>query len=227
MEEESNWATFYFNVEKFSAEFQNEMSVQLHRCFNAMIEKTDFANENGFKLLIGKTDLKTVYQDGYAFSLVEIIGPNHFSKSLTIYWKSNDNIAICNSNEVNSENVEFGWCEDFEKDQFINYNVEDTVKSIQQNALGFHYTAGFSGYPVLNVVFRFNIEVSEQLENEIHHIVEKTLSSAKIISNQTSKNVYRIKIDFKKKKLENTILEINDLVGSLTRNAILEAIEIE
>ncbi len=226
MKTNSDWATFYFEAEEFSKEFQNEMAVQLHHRFNAMMEQENFVNEHGFQLLVGKTDLQTTYQDGYGFALVEVLGPNHLWTVLTAYWKSDDNTTICKSSEVNAENVKFGWCADFDKERFLNYNKEDLVKNLQLKALGFRYTASFSGYPVLAIVFSFNMGVNEQLKNEINTIAAKKLLSAELIGNKTSKNVYQITVDFKEKKIEDTLFEINQLIASLQGNAIIEAIEI-
>jgi len=226
MKNKSTWATFYFDAEEFSKEFQNEMAVQLHTRFDAMMEQDSFVNENSFQLLVGKTDLKTAYQDGYGFVLVEITGPNHFQTVLTAYWKSEDNVSSCKSINVSAENIEFGWCADFDKEKFLNYIKEDIVKSIQLKTLGFRYTAGFSDYPVIDIVFSFTIEVNEQLKNEINALVAKKLVSAEMIGNKLSKNVYQITIDFKKKKIEDTLFEINQFIASFQGNEIVQAIEI-
>jgi len=222
----TTWATFYFDADQFSNAFQNEMATQLHCCFDAMMEQPDFVSENNFQLLVGKTDLQTAYHDGYGFALVEIVGPNHFHKVLTAYWKAADSVSICTSSEVSVDDVEFGWCADFNKEEILNYNVENVAKVIQRNALGFLYSAGFTNYPIIKIVFSFNVEVREQLENEINAFVLKQLVSANMVASKTSKNVYHITIDFGKKKIDDTLFEINNFIAAFRGNEILRAIEI-
>src|SRR5690606_4947435 len=97
------WASFYNDAStEFSEQFQTEMANQLIHEFNAMVEIDSFAQNKGFMLFVGMTALKTTYQNGYAFALVEVIAPNSYSKTITACWRAEDNEAITKSNSANS-----------------------------------------------------------------------------------------------------------------------------
>ena len=141
------WTKFYDKASTdFSIAFQTEISNQLMIQFDRMMRIENFAENNELSLSIGLTDMKTMHQNGYTFALVEITTPPQYSKILTAFWKS-DNPDITTSSEIVSEDLQIGWCSDFEKDYFLRVAGRKIADEIHKNVLGFTYIANFMTYP--------------------------------------------------------------------------------
>ena len=150
------WASFYQEGHTdFSPAFREEMARQLMQKFDLMLEIPDFARDKEFMLLVGLTPLKTSYKDGYAFSLVDVVGRNAQSTTITIYWKAADNQAITRQKTIATGEVEFGWCADFDKNYFLAFAKENHVPEINGEKLIFDFVFHAELFPDLFITYRF------------------------------------------------------------------------
>lgn len=209
------WASFYNeSLSNFSKEFQTELSNQLKNRFDSMLEIENYADDNDFQLMVGMIPLKLMYQDGYGFGLVEIIDKYSFSKTLTYYWQSADeeNENVINSTKVNSQNIEFGWCADFEKDYFLNIQRNKIVADIQSKVLGFKYVANFELYPDLSFNFIFKVKPSKSNLDEILKLMKKNFKNS-YVSEVTGDNIqFHSIVDFQNTEIEKGISEIDQFI---------------
>lgn len=215
------WASFYNDAStEFSEQFQTEMANQLLDKFNKMVEIEGFAKNKGFMLLVGMEELKTTYQNGYAFALVEIIAPNTYSKTITAYWKSDDNIGIVTADTVNSENVEFGWCSDFDKEFFRSFAKENVIKQIDGVTLNFKYIADFQLFPDITISYEFTtLPTQEQLE-EIKNLLSPNHSEAYISELTEYEGKYFSMFDFQSADPNDGIKQIEQFILSLNSSEI-------
>ncbi|MCH5689868.1 hypothetical protein LWM68_39955 [Niabella sp. W65] len=96
--------------------------------------------------------MKTIYEDGYAFALVYITNPVAVATSLTAYWKplTNINAEIAPELDIwNNENIEFGWCTDFNAENYTPYLKPRNIYSKQQNNTSFLIEYDYTTYPDL------------------------------------------------------------------------------
>jgi hypothetical protein len=225
------WATFYNDAStEFSEQFQTEMANQLMDKFNAIVEIDNLAQNKGFMLFVGMTDLKTTYQNGYAFALVEVIAPNSYSKTITVYWKSDNNQTITKSDTVSSTNVEFGWCSDFEKEFFRSFAKENVVKQIDDVDLNFKFVADFQFFPDLTINYEFKTTPTQEQLKEIKNQSVSKLSQSYISEITEYEGKYFSMIDFQsteveagRKQIEQYILilnssEVGKIINSITIN---------
>lgn len=220
------WATFYNDVsEDFSPEFQREMSNQLMNAFNEMVGIENFASEKKFMLFVGMTELKTLYKDGYAFSLVEVIAPNSFSKSLTAFWKAKDNQKIVASNSVSSQNIEFGWCADFDKEFFKSFVKENVIKTIKDIELNFKYVADFELFPDLNILFQFQQLLDSFKIDKINHLLTSCFTESYISGLSEHDGNYSTVIDFQGTDFNNGVNQIEQFILDLNSSDLCKLIE--
>jgi len=216
------WASFYNDAStEFSEQFQTEMANQLIHEFNAMVEIDSFAQNKGFMLFVGMTALKTTYQNGYAFALVEVIAPNSYSKTITACWRAEDNEAITKSNSANSNNVEFGWCSDFEKDFFRSFAKENLIKQIDGVVLNFKYVADFQLFPDLTIWYEFTTPPTQKQLEEIKN---------QSVSNYTSEvteceGKYFSTIDFQDTDVEAGLKQIEQFILGLNSSGVEKTIK--
>lgn len=228
-----DWASFYNDsLSNFSKEFQTELSSQLKNRFDIMLGIENYADENKFQLFVGMIPLKLMYQDGYGFGLVEIIDKYNFSRALTFYWKSTEenNENAMNSTKVNSQNIEFGWCADFEKNIFLNIDRDKVVSDIQNKILGFQYTANFESFPDLSFNFTFNVTPTRSHLGEIFKLMKKNFKKSYVSEVSGENNQCHSIVDFQSAKIENAILEIDQFIRdyiSSNLKAITKSISID
>lgn len=215
------WASFFQDaLLNFSREFQTELSNQLEAKFDAMIGIENYARKNKFQLFVGMTPLKTIFQDGYGFALVEVIDHYSVSKVLTFYWKSDDNENILKSKEVNSENIEIGWCADFDTEYFLNIEKKKLVNEIQNKVLGFNYTANFDLFPDLSFDFEFKAEpTTDQLE-EIQKLMKMKFKNSYVSDVSGNELKYLAIIDFQGTEFEDGLTEINQFIRDYSMNDV-------
>ncbi|MDX2361510.1 MAG: hypothetical protein QNK23_11940 [Crocinitomicaceae bacterium] len=213
------WATFYNDASTgFSEEFQTEMSKQLMDKFNTMVEIQNFAQDKKFMLFVGMTELKTIYQNGYALSSVEVIAPPAYSNKLTAYWKSDDLETITKSDSISSENIEFGWCSDFDKEFFKSFARKDIIPEVDGINLNFEFIADLQLFPDLSITYQFK---SEPTEKQLEHI-KKTLVSnftESYISGITPfESTYVTMLDFQGTEGNKGLKQIEQFIQDLNSN---------
>jgi hypothetical protein len=209
------WASFYNEaLTDFSEEFQTELSNQLKDRFDLMVEVQNYADDNDFQLLVGMVPLKLTYQDGYGFGLVEIIDKYSFSNTTTFYWKSTEvlNENAINSVKTNRQNIEVGWCADFDKEQFLNLEGNKIVSDIQSKVLGFKYTANFDLYPDISFNFSFTVDPSKSNLDEIFSLMKKNFKNAYVSEISEFKNKFHSIVDFQSTDADDFITEINQFI---------------
>jgi hypothetical protein len=209
------WASFYNDtLTNFSKEFQNELSCQLKSRFDLMMGIENYADDNKFQLMVGMVPLKLTYQDGYGFGLIEIIDKYSFSRTLTFYWKSTDEINenAISSSKVNFQNIEFGWCVDFEKDYFLNLDRNKIVSDIQNKFLGFKYTANFELFPDLSFNFIFKVKPTHSHLEEIFKLMKKNFKKSYVSEITGDNNHFHSIVDFQNSKIEDAIPEIDQFM---------------
>jgi hypothetical protein len=220
------WASFYNDASTdFSLEFQTEMANQLMGRFNAMVGIENFATDKEFMLFIGFHELKTIYQDGYAFAVVEIISPNSFTKSLTTYWKSSDNENIMNSESVNSENIEFGWCADFETEYFKSFAKKNIVSHINGQKLNFKFIPDLQLFPDLNIHYEFTIEPEKDQIDLIINLLKECFAEAYISDVSKYENKYSTMLDFQGTEVDKGVKQIELFVQKLNSSDLTGVIE--
>ena len=220
------WASFYNDASTdFSLEFQTEMANQLMDRFNAMVGIENFATDKEFMLFIGFHELKTIYQDGYAFAVVEIISPNSFTKSLTTYWKSSDNENIMNSESVNSENIEFGWCADFETEYFKSFAKENIVRHIKGQKLNFKFVPDLQLFPDLNIYYEFTMEPEKDQIDRIVNLLNECFVEAYISGISKSDEKYSTMLDFQGTEVDKGVKQIELFVQKLNSSDLTGVIE--
>lgn len=220
------WASFYNDAStEFSEQFRTEMANQLMAKFNSMVEIDSFAQAKGFMLFVGMIELKTTYQNGYAFALVEVIAPNSFSKTITAYWKADDNETIVKSNSANSENVEFGWCSDFDKEFFRSFAKENVIKKINGIDLNFKYVADFQLFPDIIVIYEFTTPPTQEQLEEIKNLLSSPPSQSYISELTEYEGKYTSMFDFHSVDPDVGIRQIEQFILSLNSSEVGEIIK--
>jgi hypothetical protein len=218
------WGTFYGDcLVNFSRQFQTEMSNQLHNKFDLMVGIENYACDNEFQLMVGMTPLKTTFQDGYGFALVEVIDRYSCSKILTIYWKSKDgdNENAINSQGVNAENIDFGWCADFNAD-YLTIERNKIVAEIQGEVVGFECSANFSLFPDLSFNFIFHSEPTDANLKEITKLMKKNFNDSYISEISGGNTKFNVMIDFQSSEIEKGISEINQFIQEYSSSKLKE-----
>jgi hypothetical protein len=220
------WASFYNDAStEFSEQFQTEMANQLVDKFNAIVEIDSFAQRKGFMLFVGMTELKTTYQNGYAFALVEVIAPNSFSIIITAYWKADDNKTIVKSNSANSENVEFGWCSDFDKEFFRSFAKENVIKKINGIDLNFKYVADFQLFPDITISYEFTTPPTQDQLEEIKNLLSSDPSESYISDLTEYEGKYISMFDFHNANPDVGIRQIEQFILSLNSSTVGEIVK--
>ena len=187
------WASFCNEAVAFSETFREEMATQLLKNFYLMlgVEAEVKKHKVDWRLIVGSLPLNTIYQDGYAFAIVEIITPISMSTATTAYWKPKNGEMPENAAHLdiwNNENIEFGWCIDFDKDLYIKYLTPENRLDKTELNIPFDIEYDFSLYPDLCLTVCFNQKVLkdeiEQIENILLEEVQETYISELTDENQ-------------------------------------------
>lgn len=225
------WAMFFNEASTdFSEAFQTEMAQQLMAQFNSLVEIENFAQDKNFMLVVGMTPLKTTYKDGYAFVLVEVICPNSESKTITAYWKARENRLITKVDSITDEDIEFGWCADFDKEFFKSFSVENVISQINGTKLKFKYVAHLELYPDLLITYSFSSEPTEvQLQN-IKILLSSNFTEAYISGIGKVEGIYSTMLDFQATEVSKGLKQIEQFILSLNESeirAIIESVKID
>lgn len=220
------WAAFYNDAStEFSTTFQTEMANQLMDKFNTMVEIDSFAQNKKFILFVGMTELKTTYQNGYAFVLVDVIAPNSYTKTITAYWQANNNETIVKSDFVNSENIEFGWCSDFDKELFKSFAKENVIKQIDGIDLKFKYVADFQLYPDLTISYEFKSLPSQEQLEEIKSLLVTSFTESYVSGVTKYEESHLTMIDFQGTEVEKGLKQIEQFIIALNSGEVIEIIK--
>lgn len=193
------WALFWNDAAQFSDSFQSEMSNQLLEKFNLLLGSSDKSNVFKFLLHVGLTDMKMVRQDDYVFALVDPISPTSFSRTITAYWKTSPHDDLNNATKNNSLNrtiIEFGWCEDFDTEYFLQF--AKPKKNLDEKAynLNFRVEYDYTLYPDLSLTFHFSQNVQEQDLQKIKELFENRLSNTYVSEITNEHGLYSGIVDF-------------------------------
>lgn len=170
------WAIFATEAALFSHTFREAMASQLQDRFYAMLAISHDIKRRKFSFHAGLQPLRTIYNDGYGFALVYISNPVGLSTAVTAYWKPLNEITAENAPAIdnwNNDNIEFGWCTDFDNEDYTPYLKPRNIYSRNETNAKFEIEYDYTMYPDLS----FTICCSEKIfEDEIIEI-EKILSA--------------------------------------------------
>lgn len=221
-----DWVGFYNSAHTdFSPSFKKQFSMQLKDAFNALTGIEDFTEKKDFQILVGMSDMKIIYQDGYGFGLLQLITPSSRSIHQTFYWKAEPVIDAFKTDTYTAENIEFGFCSDFDKNTFLKYYYNDVAASIQDAALGFRYTANFELFPDLTFSFRFKEEQTEEQLKEMEQLMNKKLTNAYVSELSLHNDKYICIVDFQGESDDEAISQIGELIAHLASNPMGKSIE--
>ncbi len=225
------WATFFNEASTdFSEAFQTEMTNQLMAQFNSLVEIENFAKDKNFVLFVGMAPLQTNYKDGYAFVLVEVICPNSEPKTITAYWKSGDNKQIINADSMSVQDIEFGWCADFDKAFFKGFAKENVISQINGIELKFKYVTHLELYPDLFITYNFSSEPTEAQLQHIKTLLDSNFTEAYISGISKAEGIYTTMLDFQATEVNKGLKQIEQFILNLNESnisAIIESIKIE
>jgi hypothetical protein len=193
------WAMFWKDAAKFSNSFQNEMSNQLLEKFNLLLGSKDAKNVFKFLLEVGLREMRMMRQKEYMFALVDVISPTSFSKTITAYWKTgiSDDLNNATKNDsLNRTNIEFGWCEDFDKEYFLQFIKPKKILNEKEYDLKFRVEYDYALYPDLSLTFFFRENVQEQDLQKIKKLFDNCLSDAYVSEITNEDGLYLGIIDF-------------------------------
>jgi len=186
----NSWTMFVNEGAAFTETFREEMATQLLAKFYLMLEIRNEIKRHKFHLHVGMTSLETIYKDGYAFAIVDILTPISMTISVTAYWKPNNGENVENASKLdvwNKENIEFGWCTDFDKNEFTKYLEPRNVLTKEQLNSNFDYEYDYTLYPDLSLTICFSQKVFEEELTEIASILSTTIKDT-YISELTNEN---------------------------------------
>ncbi|MFB9078907.1 hypothetical protein ACFFLS_10590 [Flavobacterium procerum] len=237
----NDWAMYLNVCASYSETFRQEMSMQLLEEFYRLLEFESKPTKNKFRLSVGLHPLKTEYENGYAFSVVHIVAPDSLSRPVTAYWKPKNGESVENAFSLdiwNKENIEFGWCTDFDKNVFLVYFEPKNLIPKKQLESNFDYEYDYTLFPDLSCTICFSRKVYLNELIQIATILTETIKDSYIsdLRNEdgemeSNKNNETIVIfdfqdnDFEKskKQLENAIKKIGqNSVGKLIEKIIVE-----
>lgn len=222
---EIDWVGFYNSAHiDFSPSFKEQFSLQLKDAFNALTGIEDFTEKKDFQILVGMSDMKIIYQDGYGFGLLELITPSSIVVYQTFYWKTKEVVDAFKTDGYTAKNIEFGFCADFDKTAFLKYHYEDIITSIQDTALGFRYTANFDLYPDLTFSFTFREKQTSNQLHEIRQLMDKKFPNAYVSDLTPNKDKYLCIVDFQGESDQDALFQIGELITQLASHSTIKNI---
>lgn len=186
------WAMFVNEAALFSDTFREEMASQLQDSFYSMLGVENDIKRPKFRLHAGLQPLKTIYKDGYGFALVYIINPIALSTPVTAYWKPLNEVKAENAAEIDiwkNDNIEFGWCTDFNNEDYTLYLKPRNIYSRKETNAKFEIEYDYTLYPDLSFTICCSEKIFEDEINEIEKILSATIKDTYIseLTNQEDK----------------------------------------
>lgn len=160
----NGWAMFANEAAAFSGTFREEMAVQLLERFYLMMGIPNPGKQHKFHLQVGLLPLNTICQDGCGFAVVYIVSPDSVATPATAYWMPMNGEppeSASTTNVWNKDNIEFGWCADFDKNNYLTYVRPGSVLSKEQLGVPFDVEYNYSLFPDLSLTIRFDQKVFE------------------------------------------------------------------
>jgi len=201
------------------------MSNQLMQQFNATMVIENCVMEKEFTLSVGFTELKTMYDNNYSFSLVQVNCRNNYSYTITAYWKADDNITITKQDSVNSSQVEFGWCSDFDKDQFSTCSKDNLITEINGTKIQFKYAGNYQLFPDLIIKYKFKNDLTDHELQAINELLTSIYSDAYVSPIKKYEVQYYSSIDFQSYDFELGISQMERFILELNSSEFVENIE--
>jgi hypothetical protein len=205
----------------FSETFREQMATQLLNKFYLMLGIWGDIKRLKFHLHVGMTPLNTMCNDSYAFAIVDILNPISFAKSVTVYWKPNNGEKPENASKLDiwdRENIEFGWCMDFNENDFLKYLHPRNVITKEQLNSTFDYEYDYSSYPDLSFTICFNQKVFQDEIAEMEEILSTVIKNTYISELTTDdeqeesgdKNEVMVILDFHNNDFETSTQQLVD-----------------
>ena len=223
------WMSFYDDAyNNFSESFKYQMGTQLEQAFNKLTGIDNFASKRDFLVLVGMDDLKLSYKDDFGFGVLALCTPHSQSVQQYFFWKTDNPKEAIQNEDLTKDNIQFGFCTDFEKDLFVSFQQRRKVRVIRRQKLQFQYIEELELYPDLSMTFSFKSIPSREVADHISSILNAELAES-YVGNFCLENL-SIGLDFQgtpynkgKKQLRNFILKMNQECDSLKLTSIIVA----
>lgn len=219
------WATFTKEAGGFSDSFRQVMASQLEEKFYLMLEVTqEKIKRPKFQLTVGLLPMKTIYKDGYAFALVYITDPVAFATPVTAYWRPLENVNVESATELDiwdNENIEFGWCTDFNVENYMPYLKPRNIYPKQQTGTSFLIEYDYTLYPDLTLIICCSEKIPEGEIEEIEKILSASIKDTYISELTTDE-------DEKESDNNNEIIAVLDFEDNdfeVSKQQILDAFQ--
>lgn len=227
----NDWAMYLNVCASYSETFRQEMAVQLLEEFYRLLEFESKPTKNKFRLSAGLHPLNTECENGYAFSVLYIVAPDSLSRPVTAYWKTKNEENVENAFSLdiwNKENIEFGWCTDFDKNVFLPYFEPKNLISKKQLKSNFDYEYDYALFPDLSCTICFSRKVYLDELTQIETILTETIKETYIsdLKNEdedmeSDKNNQTIVIfDFQDNDFEKSKSQLEDAIKKIGQNAV-------
>lgn len=232
----NDWAMYLNVCASFSESFRQEMAIQLLEQFYRMLEFESKPTKNKFRLSAGLFPLNTVYENGYAFSVVSIVAPDSLSRRVTAYWKTKNGENVENAFSLhiwNEENIEFGWCTDFDKNYFLPYFEPRNLISKKQLKSNFDYEYDYKLFPDLSCTICFSRKVYHNELTQIETILTETIKETYIsdLKNEDEEmesdknNEIIVIFDFQDNDFEKSKNQLEEAIKKIGQNNVGKFIE--
>jgi len=227
------WAIFDDEASEFSESFKEQMSIQLEKRFNQLLKIDNVVSEKEFMLFVGQSDMKIMYKDGFGYALVEVISSEMFSNYVTAYWRFEDSTRIESATtmrSLDSSNIEFGWCADFDPSVFLKHVSSEQKIDTEKYNIAFAVQYDFQSYPDLSIEFKFSSEPSIEDLETIQKKLTSSLPKAYVGEFSISEGKYFCIIDFQDQKFEEGTKDLWEAINKVNEGKekdIIEQIRIE
>ena len=143
---------------------------------------------------------------------------------MTFYWKSTTvtNEEVINSNKINFENIEFGWCADFDKEYFLRIENNKIVHDIQSKVLGFKYVANFDLFPDLSFHFELKIKPSQSIIEDLNRLMINNFKKSYVSDVSVENLQLHAIVDFQDTTIDDGITEINQFIMDYRLSSLKE-----
>lgn len=220
------WVGFYNEAHsEFSESFKEQFSLQLESAFNAITEIENFAQKRGFQILVGMEDMKLIYKDGYGFGILELITPYSDAIPQTFFWQTNHVKDAFKRNDFNNENIQFGFCTDFQKDYFLKFKKRNKIRVLNSDKLKFEYFEEFSLYPDLNISIEFLSEPTQVQCNNLKNKIQAYIDESYVSDANQIENTVRIMIDFQATEFKTGKKQLREFIRDLNQRTDLNEIK--
>jgi hypothetical protein len=171
-----------------------------------------------------------------AFAVVEIITPISMATRVTAYWKptNEENVEHASKLDIwDKENIEFGWCTDFDKNKYTKYLEPRNVITKEQLNSNFDYEYDYTLYPDLSFTFCFSQKVFKEELTELASILSTTIKDTYISELTSEDEIFESDnnnetigiFDFQDNKFDTSTQQLVDALKKVGQSSVGKLIE--